>query len=131
MTNVTDFSGDEELLNQFLDYANECCGEMRGFLTELKAGGSENDLVDQIYTGSHNLKGMSGSFGFSLLTDVAGFLCQYLKQKRAAADIDLIESHLKAFDAILTHKIVGDGGERGAKLKDRLQDKVNDALDLL
>ena len=128
MSNVSDFSQDEELLGQFLDYANECTAEMRTFMDQLKAAGSSDALIDQLYTGAHNLKGMSSSFGFSLMTDVAGLMCLYIKKKTSGHEADLLDSLLKAMETILAHKILGDGGEKGVQLKQRLTEKVDTAL---
>lgn len=127
MTEASDFSGDDELLAQFLEYAGECMTEMRSQMDQIAENPSAG-LIDTLYTGAHNLKGMSASFGFTLLTDVAAMMCLYIKKKADDSDPDVLNGQVKALEVIVAHKIVGDGGEKGAALKERLASKISDVL---
>ncbi|WP_374762848.1 hypothetical protein [Yunchengibacter salinarum] len=95
----------------------------------------DEETARRIYELSHNIKGLSGSFGYGLMTGVGTSLCRYFKHHKApgsgnpvGTDPALVDSHLKAFQVIWENDITGDGGEKGEALIARLAGKVDAAL---
>ncbi|MFC7048128.1 hypothetical protein [Emcibacter nanhaiensis] len=88
-------------------------------------------VLEQLYDLSHNIKGMGGSFGYHLMTDVGGSLCSYLRKVDPAetASFKIINAHLKAMDLIISDDITGAGGHAGQKLVAQLKSMVDKSLD--
>lgn len=118
------FAEEDDLLADFLTWTNDAVAEMRGIVDDLPdqiARGTET--VHRIYDLTHNIKGMGASFMFNLLTDVGVSLCGHLKgmDDDTLVSRRVFESHIRAFEVILEHKIKGSGGEQGTALTRRLE----------
>jgi len=81
--------------------------------------------LKDVYTGFHNIKGIGGSFGFDLVTNVANNLCQFLKQADGPSDavLEHVAHHLHALQEIVEAELSGDGGEQGQAILERLQSR--------
>lgn len=137
---------DAPSLEDFLTEAEEIVEEMeeifpikaRADLTSMQelvknvgSDGSGSDEVMRIGEIAHDLKGMGGSFGYQLVTEICGSLNKYLTKLSEAGEFPnpkIIMAHLAATDTILTENIKGDGGESGGKVVGRLQDIVAAAV---
>ena len=73
------------------------------------------DRVREIFGVAHNVKGQGSSFGYDLLTDVAGLLCQRTRDLTHVSDeaLEAIGFHIRAMRVIVDGKISGKGGEKG------------------
>jgi chemotaxis protein histidine kinase CheA len=69
---------------------------------------------------SHDIKGQGGTFGWTMLTEVADLLCKLLKQfdkvEVPSKAIEAIECHVAALELITRNGAIGDGGDSGVKL---------------
>jgi len=104
---------------------------MQELLQKVGADGSGSEEVTRIREIAHDLKGMGGSFGYQLITEICGSLNKYLSKLEEAEQFPnpkIILAHLAATDTILTEAIKGDGGESGGKVVGRLQDIVEVAV---
>ena len=138
---------DAPSLEDFLSEADEIVEEMeeifpakaRADLTKMQelveavgSDGAGADEVTRIREIAHDLKGMGGSFGYQLVTEICGSLNKYLIKLGEAEvfpNAKIIKAHLAATDTILTENIKGDGGESGGKVVGRLQDIVAAAVE--
>jgi hypothetical protein len=86
--------------------------------------------VQALYAIAHNIKGQGSSFGFPLMTRLGDSLCRLTRGKRPFpdSDLNLIQAHLDAMRLVLAQGIRGDGGELGAKLAQRLEGLVTEAM---
>lgn len=83
-----------------------------------------NGEIEEIFSICHNIKGQAGSFGYDLMTKIGGELCDLIRDRKAAAEADLlkaIEGHLSALKFLAARGIDGDGGEIGQKLVVKLR----------
>jgi chemotaxis protein histidine kinase CheA len=66
----------------------------------------------------HDIKGVAGSFGYGLVSDIAANLHQFLKRSGSgdARVLPVVEAHLQAFDEIRGQNLKGDGGDLGQRL---------------
>lgn len=95
----------------FIDQTKEALDEHRTCLDQA-AGLPNGDALRDFFSFAHDLRGQGGSFGYPLLSEIGGSLCQFLE----ARDFQLIDgdkvvvhSHFDAAAAILTDEIAGDG----------------------
>lgn len=67
---------------------------------------------------AHDIKGQGSTFGYVLVTDIAGLLCHYLERgmKGEALDADAISHHIDALKTIIDNRIKGDGGKLGGEV---------------
>lgn len=124
-TESEDFSyaEDQELVDQFVAWTTEAVAELKELLAGLTGGESKtHETASRIYDLSHNIKGMGSSFNFPLMTETGTSLCGYIKNLTEDKTVStrVIEAHVRIFDVVLTHRIHGDGGEKGKALQDRL-----------
>lgn len=85
--------------------------------------GENEDDIRKIFTVCHDIKGQAGSFGYSLMTQIGGSLCDAIREGGGADEerLKVIEGHLKAMKFIVDREITGDGGEVGQKLLYKLR----------
>lgn len=83
-------------------------------------------LMTEIFDLSHNIKGLGGSFGYYLMTDIATSLCEYLRDKECVSELqeDIIIAHITSMDVVLSEEIEGSGGEQGNKILEQLGNLV-------
>ncbi|WCL54267.1 Hpt domain-containing protein [Gimibacter soli] len=112
---------DPEIIAEFTAFVSESARTLARCSAEMDTRGRE--AATQIFEHSHNLKGIGSTFGFALLTDVAGGLCHYIKYVGPTADFrtDVVRAHVDAIIQIIDTPMPGDGGPEGERLLARLQ----------
>lgn len=121
------FGADDSLLAEFFTWMESAVTEMRQLADDMPEKIERgNDAVDRIYDLTHNIKGMGASFDFDLMTEVGVSLCGHLKGMDRDAKVSrrIFQSHIRAFEVILQHKIKGDGGDQGQALTRRLEEII-------
>ena len=76
--------------------------------TELPQG----DMLRDVFSFVHDLRGQGGSFGYPLLSSIGGSLCAFLEARDfrlTEGDAVVLRSHFDAAAAILTDQIGGEG----------------------
>lgn len=75
--------------------------------------------LDDLYTLCHDLKGQAGSFGFDLVTEIAGALCNHLRTARPASsrDVAVAAAYARAVRRIAEDGLMGDGGAAGQAVR--------------
>ena len=91
------------------------------------------EAMKGFYGAMHNLKGLGGSFGYDLVTDIADSCCILLKktETRNGHVLKVCQAHLGALDGIIAKDIKGDGGPTGVAIITQLRDTVGKTLDAL
>ena len=92
-------------------------------MMERAAPDTSQDQLAKIRDLAHNIKGLGGSFGYYLMTDIASSLNEYILTVGKDSDIlpTVIKAHITAMDMVINEDITGDGGKRGNKIITRLQ----------
>lgn len=70
---------------------------------------------------AHDMKGQGSTFGYNLITDIAASLGRYLRDvppDRRRSDV--VVAHMDALDAVLSKRILGNGGAVGRAIVDAL-----------
>ena len=112
-----------ELAASFTTWLAEDLGRASEALGRAKtAPGANAAEIEEVFGICHNIKGQAGSFGYDLMTRIAGMLCDYIRDAGDLAHppLGVVEGHLMALQFILDHQIEGDGGEVGEKLVAKL-----------
>jgi chemotaxis protein histidine kinase CheA len=87
--------------------------------------------VEALFRVGHDLKGQGSAFGFPLVTRIGQSLCALTRDRARVYDqrhLELAKAHLDAIDLVLTKTIKGDGGQTGAALAAKLEQRVQEAL---
>lgn len=112
-----------ELAANFTVWAGEDLDRAAAALERAKlAPGTNQSHLSEVFGICHNIKGQAGSFGYDLMTRIAGMLCDYIRDIGDAGQeaLGIVDGHLMALRFILDNEIEGDGGEVGQKLIDKL-----------
>ena len=110
----------------YLVWAEQDVSRMREMTGGLAAR-PDRAAIDRLYAAAHDVKGQGGSFGYPLVTAIGSSLCRALKHLQAvdARALAAIEAHLDAITLVLTQRLVGMQGERGAGLVGQLTRAVD------
>ena len=97
-------------------------------LLERQGQNRPGNLMTELFDLSHNIKGLGGSFGYFLMTDIAASLCDYVRNIEDIADlkIKVITAHITAMDVVIAKEIEGSGGNAGNEIINRLQEIIKE-----
>jgi chemotaxis protein histidine kinase CheA len=115
----------------YLKWAKDDLGRLAKAFAALKASGGQTadtaQLLEAIFAVSHDIKGQGGSFDYQLMTIVGNQLCRFIENLAGKADanaIEVIELHVNALQAVMAHKLKGDGGAIGKKFLTGLEQVI-------
>lgn len=86
-----------------------------------------SDDLNRIFGLVHNMKGQGKSFGYDMITTIAGSLCEFLRKGDGDTSdraMQIVKAHVDAIGVVIDHRLKGDGGPLGRKLVGRLQGLV-------
>jgi hypothetical protein len=114
-----------EMAAGFPDWATQDLLQMREVAATLRAHRSA-EQGQALYVLAHDMKGQGGSFGYPLISTIAGSLCRLLHRRTAFEPRHLaaIDAHLDAAGTVLARRMSGDQGPAGATLTTELQTLV-------
>ena len=102
---------------------------------DVDAHGYSGDYASELFRAAHDLKGQGMTFGYPLVTYVAGSLCKLLETLDAAetttAPIDLIDHHVDAIRAIVRDQIKDNTHNTASELASSLSAATNEFVDAL
>lgn len=107
----------------FTDWAGADITEAISALGKLEAGGDGEETTGLIFRVAHDLKGQGSTFGYPLITQIAGLLCDFIRSAASAPSADLvrvIRAHLAALNLVLKQDIKGDGDVAARNLVEKL-----------
>jgi hypothetical protein len=83
--------------------------------------------IEQIMYPLMQLKAQGGMFHFSLISDIANILINFLETVAKLDNdvMDIIVAHKMSLNAVISGSIKGDGGKVGKELRDALMDACN------
>ena len=96
-----------------------------------KAGAQAFDAgsVETLYLRAHDLKGLGTTYGFPLITRIAGSLCRLIDEraKQERPQVALIDAHIDAIRAAVRDDIRTDETSVGRALAEELEQQVSAA----
>ena len=113
-----------KIQSNYTEWADEDLSALEAMLDDLQAGkGDQDAVVKQLYRISLDIKGSGGSFGFLMMSEVAGSLNDFLENRSnlTALEIAVVASHVSALRAVYVESVRDDGGNTGRALLVGLQ----------
>jgi chemotaxis protein histidine kinase CheA len=89
---------------------------------KLDAGVPVAEVLDELHSIAHNIKGQGGSFGYDLVTDIGASLCDFLRsgERSSPDERNIVHMHIRMLKTVSDNDISGDGGETGARIVEKL-----------
>ena len=111
----------------FIPLAQKILDEMDAALAKARVYQPEArpmPLLEQIGACVMQLKGNGAMFGYSLISDLAGIVLNFIESIKKLDDdaLDICEAHHMTIKHLIGSRIKGDGGELGVKLREELND---------
>ena len=93
---------------------------------QVKAQGATPETMGNLYLRAHDLKGLGTTYGYQLITRIAGSLCRMIdeKEKRANTSLELVDAHIDAIKAAVRDDIKSDDHPVGSVLVEELERRV-------
>ena len=117
----------EELSSQYSGWAAEDIVKLRGILAE-----AENDAachharLKDIRRIAHDMRGQGSTFGFPLVTRIAGLLSNYLKMPdEGDTAINMARAHIDALDRVIKGKVTDEASAAAIKILDTLKSETD------
>jgi hypothetical protein len=90
--------------------------------------GPTDENMESLYLRAHDLKGLGATYGFPLITRVAGLLCRLIddKAKRLGAPMSLVDAHIDAIKAAVRDDIKTEDHPVGAILVRELEGRIRE-----
>jgi hypothetical protein len=122
-----------ELSNHFEDWLMDEIKKLESVQALIKEEGLNPVNSDQLFYRAHDLKGLGTTYGFPLITRIAGSLCKMLdeEEKRMVAPLKLVEAHLDAIRAVVRGQIKAVDHPTGVMLSETLETRVKEHLDVV
>lgn len=112
----------DEMIREFPNWAIQDVDSLDTVLARDIEEFRDGNRLKDAYKLAHDMRGQGGSFGYPVITTVAGSFCKFVNtlEDLDQAALDILRAHSKALRTILQNKIAGDGGPVGAKIQDGL-----------
>lgn len=88
----------KSLSGNFTQWLNDEIAKLEKAREAIRVEGPTAETMESLYLRAHDLKGLGATYGFPLITRIAGLLCRVIddKAKRATAPMPLIDAHIDA-----------------------------------
>ena len=110
----------ESMSDDYLKWAKDDLTKLAKAFAGLKGGqGDTGKHLDAVFSVSHDIKGQGGSFEYDLMTIIGNQLCRFIETldgKAGAPEVEVIELHVNALQAVMAQKLKKDGGPVGKAL---------------
>ena len=95
---------------------------------QVRQQGVTPESMENLYLRAHDLKGLGTTYGYQLITRIAGSLCRMIddKEKRAATPLELVDAHIDAIKAAVRDDIRSDEHPVGRVLVVELERRVTE-----
>jgi len=84
------------------------------------------DTFQMMYRQSHDIRGLGATFGYTLVTEIASSLCNFIESLSEIDDeaINAVQAHVEALRGLIANDIKGDGGAIGREIANGLAKAV-------
>jgi len=110
------FDSVDDMVGQLAgDFKNWASDELKAVLAALDGAGSDPegllDAARKIFTTMHDLKGQAETFGFVLLSEIGGSVCEYLRDMTEPPTVEqaeILRLHIMAALFVFERNLTGD-----------------------
>ncbi|MFZ5719592.1 MAG: Hpt domain-containing protein [Pseudomonadota bacterium] len=116
----------KSLSGNFAQWLNDEITKLEAARQVVRANGPTPENMETLYLRAHDLKGLGATYGFPLITRIAGLLCRLIddKSKRLEAPLPLVDAHIDAIKAAARDDIKTEEHPVGAALVQELEGRV-------
>ena len=116
------------LSSNFTQWLADEITKLEGSRHQVKVDGLTPASMENLYLRAHDLKGLGTTYGYQLITRIAGSLCRMIddKEKRASTPMDLVDAHIDAIKAAVRDGIKSDEHPVGSVLVLELERRVRE-----
>jgi hypothetical protein len=88
----------KSLASNFSQWLNDEIVKLEAARQQVKSEGVTPESMENLYLRAHDLKGLGTTYGYQLITRIAGSLCRMIddKEKRASVPLELVDAHIDA-----------------------------------
>ena len=118
----------KSLSGNFTQWLNDEIAKLEAARQTVRAEGITDENMESLYLRAHDLKGLGATYGFPLITRIAGLLCRLIddKSKRHQAPMPLIDAHIDAIKAAARDDIKNEDHPVGKILVQELEGRVKE-----
>jgi chemotaxis protein histidine kinase CheA len=116
----------KSLASNFTQWLADEITKLEAARQQVKAEGATPENMENLYLRAHDLKGLGTTYGYQLITRIAGSLCRMIdeKEKRANTSLELVDAHIDAIKAAVRDDIKSDDHPVGSVLVEELERRV-------
>ncbi|HEX4711195.1 Hpt domain-containing protein [Phenylobacterium sp.] len=116
----------KSLASNFTQWLADEITKLEAARQQIRADGATAEAMENLYLRAHDLKGLGTTYGYQLITRIAGSLCRMIddKEKRAGAPLELVDAHIDAIKAAVRDDIKSDDHQVGRVLVEELERRV-------
>lgn len=116
----------KSLSGNFGQWLNDEINKLDAARQTVRTEGVTADNMESLYLRAHDLKGLGATYGFPLITRIAGLLCRLIddKSKRSSAPMGLIDAHIDAIKAAARDDIKTEDHPVGKILVQELESRI-------
>ena len=116
------------LASNFTQWLADEITKLESARANIKTNGMTVETMENLYLRAHDLKGLGTTYGYQLITRIAGSLCRMIddKDKRINAPLELVDAHIDAIKAAVRDDIKSDEHPVGRILVQELERRVKE-----
>ena len=116
----------KSLASNFTQWLADEITKLEAARQQVKTEGATPETMENLYLRAHDLKGLGTTYGYQLITRIAGSLCRMIdeKEKRANTSLELVDAHIDAIKAAVRDDIKSDDHPVGSVLVEELERRV-------
>lgn len=118
----------KSLSGNFTQWLNDEIAKLEAARLVVHTDGPSAESMESLYLRAHDLKGLGATYGFPLITRIAGLLCRLIddKEKRLSAPAGLIDAHIDAIKAAARDDIKTEDHPVGKILVHELESRIRE-----
>lgn len=116
------------LSGNFDQWLNDEVAKLESARQRVRTEGQDAETMEALYLRAHDLKGLGTTYGYPLITRIAGCLCRLIddREKRLNASMALIDAHIDGVKAAVRSEIKSDDHPVGQALVAELERQVSE-----
>ncbi len=114
------------LSGNFAQWLNDEITKLDGARATIQAEGPTLENMESLYLRAHDLKGLGTTYGFPLVSRIAGLLCRLIEEKgqRMTAPTALIDAHILSIKAAVRDSIKSEDHPVGKVVIQELEGRI-------